>query len=125
MNTTVVPSTDTSIQEQNSNLASQVYEERKADKSEGRSKDEEPIISAPQAQSVQPSFDCSKASTRVEKIVCSNPKLAALDREMASNYKEARDAAADKVELKNEHMAWLKTLKQCPDEACLAQSYEQ
>ena len=30
-----------------------------------------------------PSFDCSKASTRVENLICDNPELAQLDSEMA------------------------------------------
>jgi uncharacterized protein YecT (DUF1311 family) len=88
-------------------------------------KSEAPAAPAPKAQLVQPSFDCAKASTRAEKMVCGNSELATLDQELAMNYEKARDAAADKSELKNEQLAWLKTLKQCPDEACLAQSYQQ
>ncbi len=86
---------------------------------------EAPAAPAPKAQLVQPSFDCAEASTRAEKMVCGNSELATLDQEMARNYKKARNAAADKNELKNEQLAWLNTLKQCPDEACLVQSYAQ
>jgi uncharacterized protein YecT (DUF1311 family) len=90
-----------------------------------------PVVPAPEIniQPIKPSFDCTKASTRAEKMVCGNSELATLDQEMATNYKKAIDAVKEnnysKNELKNEQIAWLKTLKLCPDEACLAQSYKQ
>jgi len=38
------------------------------------------------AAGAQPSFDCAKASTVVERAICADPKLAQADREMASAY---------------------------------------
>ncbi|MBR4127163.1 MAG: DUF1311 domain-containing protein [Alphaproteobacteria bacterium] len=35
---------------------------------------------------ITPSFDCAKAKTEVEKLICSDPELARLDREMANSY---------------------------------------
>ncbi|MES2058890.1 MAG: hypothetical protein V4564_23325 [Pseudomonadota bacterium] len=35
------------------------------------------------------SFDCAKASTRVEKLVCSDPQLSRLDERLAAAYREA------------------------------------
>lgn len=35
---------------------------------------------------ITPSFDCAKAKTEVEKLICSDPELARLDREMADKY---------------------------------------
>jgi uncharacterized protein len=34
-----------------------------------------------------PSFDCAKASGRVEALICSDPELAALDVELARPYR--------------------------------------
>lgn len=37
-------------------------------------------------KAITPSFDCAKAKTEVEKLICSDPELARLDREMANSY---------------------------------------
>ena len=37
-------------------------------------------------KAITPSFDCAKAKTKVEKLICSDPELARLDREMADKY---------------------------------------
>lgn len=38
------------------------------------------------AEEIKPSFDCTKAKTRVEKLICSDAELAKLDREMSEKY---------------------------------------
>ena len=38
------------------------------------------------SEKIQPSFDCSKAKTRVEKLVCSDEVLSTLDRDMQKAY---------------------------------------
>ncbi len=43
----------------------------------------------PQPQKANPSFDCADASTRSEIAVCNDPGLAALDRQMASQFNRA------------------------------------
>jgi uncharacterized protein len=47
--------------------------------------------SAPPAMA-PPSFDCAKAVSEAEKLVCSDPELAALDRRLSARYGEAKDA---------------------------------
>jgi hypothetical protein len=42
-----------------------------------------------------PSFNCSKASGQVEELICSDPKLAALDVEMARLYQDISAEATD------------------------------
>ncbi|MBD9480380.1 MliC family protein [Pseudoxanthomonas sp. PXM02] len=39
-----------------------------------------------------PSFDCAKAASEAEKLVCSDAELAALDRRLSARYREAKDA---------------------------------
>jgi len=40
---------------------------------------------------VPPSFDCAKAASDAEKLVCGDAELAALDRQLAARYAEAKD----------------------------------
>lgn len=51
-----------------------------------------PLAPAPQI-STGPSFACSTAATPMEKAICADPKLGALDREMAQLYGLARESA--------------------------------
>jgi uncharacterized protein len=53
------------------------------------------------------SFDCSKASTFVEKAICSDKQLSGLDGQLAGLYKTARAAAANSATLESEQKAWL------------------
>lgn len=70
---------------------------------------------------IQPSFDCAKASTNAEKLVCSDDELARLDNELANAYKNARNSLdnASKKQLTNEQKSWLKTYNQCDDKPCV------
>lgn len=67
-----------------------------------------PAISAQTA----PSFDCAKATTEVEKLICSDDELAKLDVEMNKWYKKARLWRAtyskhSNIELQNSQNGWL------------------
>lgn len=73
-----------------------------------------------------PSFDCAKASTTVEKMICANPKLAAADRDTAAAYKAKLAASADKNGLKQQQANWRRTVRDaCTDTACLEGAYKQ
>jgi len=70
------------------------------------------------------SFDCAKASTVQEKIICANPALSALDEKLAQTYKSAQASSADPDQLKNEQRTWLKETKSCnADIECLERAY--
>lgn len=69
------------------------------------------------------SFDCAKAGTNIEKLICSNESISAQDENLAKTYKSALDASADKNELKQQQLAWLKTRNTCTDDTCLTQRY--
>lgn len=79
------------------------------------------------------SFDCGKASTWIEKTVCSNSELSQLDENMAKKYK-AELASADnedysqnhRVITKNAQRQWLKFQRNtCQSEACLIREYQE
>lgn len=73
------------------------------------------------------SFDCTKANSKTEKMICGNPKLSALDFKMDSYYKVAlkRYSTNDAKKLKINQRDWLKKARSiCDDESCLRQVYE-
>ncbi|MGH8601508.1 MAG: lysozyme inhibitor LprI family protein [Gammaproteobacteria bacterium] len=62
-----------------------------------------------------PSFDCSKTAGQVEESICSDPKLAALDVDLARLY-AAASAKADGQELKTlraYQRGWIKGRNEC------------
>ncbi len=71
------------------------------------------------------SFDCGKASTKVEQLKCSNKELAQADIDMAQAYRAALNKAQSKSELKHEQASWLKEQRNvCSDVASLMQVYK-
>ena len=68
------------------------------------------------------SFDCSKASSFNEKIVCSNPNLNKLDEEMASLYQELVKISSEA--LKIQQRQWNKEVRACKDEKCITSLYK-
>lgn len=87
-----------------------------------------PAAAAPAAVETGPitaSFDCAKASSAQEKMICSDRELARLDVELSAVYRKAREAASDPKALQNEQIQWLKaSRKACSDKACLAEAYK-
>ena len=77
---------------------------------------------------ISPSFDCPKASNKVERLICSAPEIAVLDLSMANAY---RDLLAEiitknsKNEMKDLQNLWLNSVRdKCVDTACLKNVYE-
>ena len=69
---------------------------------------------APQAQA----FDCAKATTKVEKAICADPKLKSADDAMTAVYvklKEASDSAA-KDAMRISQLRWIKRREACDDD---------
>jgi uncharacterized protein YecT (DUF1311 family) len=64
---------------------------------------------------VQPSFDCSKASSSIEKLICSDNELAKLDRSLADLYKVLLNnlPSNQKQHLKAEQRGWVKGRNEC------------
>ena len=64
--------------------------------------------------SAAPSFDCSKASTKVEKMICDDSQLADADVKLSDAYSAALKAATDKVEVKHKQSTWINRLLKYP-----------
>lgn len=75
----------------------------------------------PSAQAA--SFDCTKASSFVEKAICTDKQLSSLDDQLAGLYKAARAANANAATVEADQKAWLSWRNQCADPACLKKAY--
>lgn len=81
-------------------------------------------VAVPVAVAVKPSFDCAKASTLIEELVCKDPELSAQDAELAVAYRAARTTTADEAGLKAAQLAWLKNARnKCTSAQCLSAAY--
>jgi len=69
----------------------------------------------------KPSFDCKKASTNVEKMICSNDALACLDNEMAEVYAKAKASGGEAL-LKSQR-EFLKSVAKCDNIGCVKDMY--
>jgi uncharacterized protein len=65
------------------------------------------------------SFDCGKATTKVEKTICADARLASLDVELARTYKEA----SAHIDLKESQREWLKTRDAEDDKDVITAAY--
>jgi len=66
---------------------------------------------------VSPSFDCAKASTTAENLICSDNDLATEDVKLADIYKKVMAQTSDKERIKREQLLWLKKLRDIGNEA--------
>jgi uncharacterized protein YecT (DUF1311 family) len=70
----------------------------------------------------QPSFDCARASTAVETMICSAPGLAARDRAIAIAYRRSLVRYRDRVG--PDQRRWLAARDSCGTAACVEDSYD-
>jgi uncharacterized protein len=68
-------------------------------------------------------FDCNKASTFVEKAICSDSRLTSMDDQLGHLYKDALAASSNSAALKAEQRAWLSSRDQCKDSDCIMKAY--
>jgi len=72
-----------------------------------------------------PSFDCAKASTGAERMICSNKDLAQADVQLAQVYKATLSKSSNKAAFKKEQGAWIRNQRDaCSDAAALLQVYQ-
>lgn len=72
------------------------------------------------------SFDCKKATTASEKLICADSNLSSLDDELQRGYQAAQEAVKPSIkqELVKEQRNWIKYVRDiCSDSACLARVY--
>jgi hypothetical protein len=76
--------------------------------------------------SARPSFNCRQAGSRSEQMVCSNRRLAGLDRTMSSQFYSALARADPETrrELRRSRDRFLAYRERCRSEACVADAYQ-
>lgn len=68
------------------------------------------------------SFECSNATEKVEKLICSDKELSLLDDELAAKYSQPTDQVKER---KNAQRRWLREKRnRCSDIQCLKDAYE-
>ncbi len=81
------------------------------------------LMASPMAHAT--SFNCAKASTYVEKTICSDATLGKMDDALTENYNSmlATDLGDGGVSLKKEQRAWIAQRNKCTTDKCLADLY--
>jgi uncharacterized protein len=70
------------------------------------------------------SFDCAKAKTKIDKLVCSDPKLSDLDDKLNALYKKVLELSPAPEDSKEQQRDWVKDPRNtCKDAACLERAY--
>ena len=70
------------------------------------------------------SFDCAKAGTKVEKLICADAELSKLDEELNAVYKAALQDGKQADTTKQAQKQWMKERNGCVDAACVRRAYE-
>lgn len=72
----------------------------------------------------QTSFDCSKARSIPEYLICHDPELAGADRDLSIVFQQAKNAVVDKTAFSERtRKLWNYREKNCRDKTCLASWY--
>jgi uncharacterized protein YecT (DUF1311 family) len=72
-----------------------------------------------------PSFDCVKAVTDVEKMICESLEISDADRLLDLNYRNALAISSDSLGLKRTQNEWRKSIRDtCANITCISQAYQ-
>lgn len=79
----------------------------------------------PASLAFSPSFDCRRARTPAERVVCADPALAEADQELAAAYDQARAAGVPDWRLERQQRRWLRAREDAARDApeAVAQVY--
>jgi uncharacterized protein len=69
------------------------------------------------------SFDCSKASARVEMVICADPLLSDFDVALANAYRTTLSQSFSSYEIRQQQRSWLKRRNACRDADCVRAAY--
>lgn len=79
----------------------------------------------------RPGFDCGKAATSVERMICADPSLGEKDRQVSNTYRTwlQRVKSGDMIdpldEIIADQKAWVQRRNACTNPACVSQSYDE
>lgn len=84
------------------------------------------VAAEPPQTVIEASFDCAKAASKIEKLICSSSDAAAADKRLAKAYGEAKARSADVNALKAQQVDWIKQERNvCSDSTCLLKVTEE
>ena len=82
------------------------------------------VVSLAPGLSLAASFDCDRATTSVEKLICAEHGLSQFDEKLSAVYQEVLRSAPDSAGIKREQAKWLSEVRDlCTDSACLEKEY--
>ena len=85
-----------------------------------------PAEQQPGGSSPGPSFDCAKARSVPEKLICADPQLSQMDRDLGRLHARAKSAAVNPAAFKRQNDSeWKRRETTCRDRPCLMEWYEQ
>lgn len=70
------------------------------------------------------SFDCAKAQTKVEHLICDNPEISKLDEELAASYKALLQDQTKATQIRQAQKQWVKERNSCMDANCVMITYQ-
>jgi uncharacterized protein len=71
------------------------------------------------------SFNCEKAQSAIEKMICSDESLSAVDSELAKVFSALKTHIADKSSIVSDQRNWLKVVRdKCETVVCLQEAYQ-
>jgi uncharacterized protein YecT (DUF1311 family) len=70
------------------------------------------------------SFDCAKAATKVEKLICADAGLSKLDEDLNAAYKTALQDKKQSDSIKQAQKQWVKERDGCVDVDCVKRAYD-
>ena len=70
------------------------------------------------------SFDCAKAKTKIDKLICSDARLSEADEKLTALYNEVLAKSPAPEDTKQQQLEWVKQSRNtCKDADCLQQAY--
>jgi uncharacterized protein YecT (DUF1311 family) len=78
-------------------------------------------------EQVKPSFDCNKATSKIDKLICQTPELAKWDGRLAESFhgRYSHASPQEKTELATTQKEWIKRRNQCETNQCIIDAYRQ
>jgi uncharacterized protein len=70
------------------------------------------------------SFDCAKAASLVEKMVCSDSELSKLDDDLSTAYQAVSGDSAAADQVRRDQRQWLAGRNACRDRVCIKSAYD-
>ena len=81
------------------------------------------LTMAASSSSYAASFDCSKASSVVETLICRDPALSQLDDRLSAAYSAVRSQSGNASQLSADQRAWMARRNQCQTATCISSAY--